>query len=185
MIVQIVVDADIMRAASVSEKPTASQARKILETIHQSGHSIVMAKPLIDEYKKHQSQFSTRWKSQMISDKQVIFEKNYQEDSDLRKLLIQQLPAENHAVETALLKDAHLLEIALTHGKRIISKDKKAKKNFQFSCAVKGEHRTLLWADATERPEEVINWIADGCADKNEWRLCPKPIKPAAKKSKK
>jgi predicted nucleic acid-binding protein len=183
--IHIVVDADIMRAAGLSEKPAASHARQILETIQKSGHSIVMAKPLIKEYKKHQSGFSELWKGQMVRKRQVVRDENYRENRDLRTLLIQQLPADNHAAEAAVLKDAHLLEIALTHGKRIISKDKKAKKNFQFSCAVKGDHRTLLWADATERPAGVIEWIANGCADQNEWRLCPKPSKPAAKKSKK
>jgi len=180
----IVVDADIMRAAGLSEKPTATHARMILESIQHRGHSIVIAKPLNDEYKRHQSQFAERWKSQMVSNKRVKFTQ-YEDNPALRKLLIQSLPADNVAAEAAVEKDAHLLEIALQHGQRIVSKDKKAKKYFQHSCVVKGDHRLLLWADATEKPLEVIEWIGNGCADQNHWRLCPAPKKPAHKKPKK
>jgi predicted nucleic acid-binding protein len=179
----IVVDADIMRAAGVSEKPNAANARMILESIQQCGHYIVMAKPINDEYKRHQSKFAGRWKNQMISQMRAKFV-HYKENPTLRALLIQALPDDNDAAEAAVIKDAHLLEVALEHGQRIVSKDKKAKNNFQHACAIKGDHRSLLWADATEKPTEVIEWIKNGCTEQNEWRLCPAPPKPARKKAK-
>jgi hypothetical protein len=177
----IVIDADIMRSAGISEHPHSSNARKVLDTIWSAGHNMVQCAPLKQEYDKHQGRYAATWRAKMISKKRWRYW-DYQEDSTLRNSLVKALPDAISSKEKEVIKDAHLLEAAVATDHRIVSKDATARNLFRHSCSVLGMHKSILWGDVTGSPDDVIQWIIDGCADRNDFKLCPKVMKKAAKK---
>lgn len=178
----LVIDADIMRAAGLSEHPHSSNARRALETIRQAGHRMVQSSPLKAEHDRHQSLYARQWRASMISRRQFKLWP-YQEDKALRKLLIAAQPLNATAQESAALKDAHLLECAASTDRRIVSKDTTARALFRRACPSLGHHRDILWGDLTHASEEVIQWLAKGCPERPDFKLCPPPP-PKAKRAK-
>jgi predicted nucleic acid-binding protein len=171
--VAVVVDADVLRAAGSTEHPTSRLARQALEAIRAGRHRLVLCEPLQREYKRHESLFAERWRSNMVARKQVQ-RWDYVEDSALRKLLVEVLPEDATGQHKAVCKDAHLLEAAAATGQRIVSKDAKAKALFQKACPKLQAHGRLLWGDLTEQPEQTIEWIEQGCKAHPALHLCPK-----------
>ena len=180
----IVIDADIMQSAGTSEHPHSSNARKVLDFIWSAGHNMVQCAPLKKEYDDHEGSYAATWRARMISKKRWKHWK-YQEDSELRDTLVKALPDAISSKEWDVIKDAHLLEAAAATDLRIVSKDAKALNLFRHSCSVLGIHKSILWGDVTNTPDDVIQWIKDGCVDRNDFKLCPIVMKKAEKKFKK
>ncbi len=168
----IVIDADIMRAASSSVMPPASHSMMALEAIRNGAHKMAWSKPLLAEYKKHESRYSATWRANMFAQKRHQFWE-HQDDPKLRKTLVAAQPEQATAQEIAVLKDAHLLELANATKGRIVSKDATAKGLFRRACPNLGAYRTTLWGNLTHSPDEVVRWIEDGCGDRQDFRLCP------------
>jgi hypothetical protein len=168
----LVIDADIMRAASTSEAPLASNAKKALDAIRDGKHRMVWCGPLIAEYKKHKSRYSATWRANMIS-RRLHRYWDYSEDAALRKTLVKAQPEDGLSKEIAVLKDAHLLEAAKATGGRIISKDATARNLFRRACPHLGSYKKILWGDLTGLPEDVISWEREGCSENNDFRICP------------
>lgn len=168
----LVIDADIMRAAGVSEHPVSSNARLILESIKSAGHRMVHTPAIIKEHKKHQSRFAKTWRASMFSRK-LHAPKNASEDAELRKHLVHAQNVESPNDETAVLKDAHLLEAAAASDMRVLSKDTTAKRLFQKGCPLPEPYGRIQWADVTLHPDQTLDWIAQGCPEIQDWRLCP------------
>lgn len=172
----LVIDADIMRAASTSEAPLASNAKKALDAIRDGKHRMVWCGPLIAEYKKHESLYSATWRANMIS-RRLHRYWDYSEDAALRRTLVNAQPEDALSKEVAVLKDAHLLEAASATGGRIISKDARARNLFRRACPDLGVYRTILWGDLTGSPDMVVGWVENGCADRADFMLCPAKAK--------
>lgn len=171
----IVIDADIMRSAGTSENPHSGNARRALEAIWKAGHRIVQCRPIKEEYDRHQGRYASLWRTKMVSRKRWTYW-NYAEDVALRHTLVAALPeTAGTSQERAVRKDAHLLEAAAATDKRIVSKDSKAKILFQHACPNLGMHRHIHWGDLTGAAKAVIEWIADGCNERDEFKLCPPP----------
>lgn len=177
----IVIDADIMRSAGTSEHPHSRAARRLLDAIDEADHRMVQCAPIKKEYDRHQSHYASRWRAKMISRKRWIRWK-YTEDTELRNILVAALPPDSGAKEREVSKDAHLLEAAAATDKRIISRDATARNLFRLACPNLGIHKSILWGDSAGAHEKVIQWVSDGCAEHNSFRLCPKATKKAAKK---
>jgi hypothetical protein len=168
----LVIDADIMRAASTSEAPFASNAKKALDAIRDGKHRMVWYGPLLAEYKKHESRYSATWRASMISRRLHRYWEHC-EDATLRKTLVDAQPKDAFSQEVAVLKDTHLLEAAAATGGRIISKDATARNLFRRACPDLGSHKKILWGDLTGLPKEVIAWVREGCPERNDFRICP------------
>lgn len=178
----IVIDADIMRSAGTSEHPHSSNARRALEAIWNAGHRMVQCKPIKDEHDRHQGRYASLWRTRMVSRKRWIHW-DYKEDVALRQTLVAALPeSAGRGKERAVRKDAHLLEAASATDKRIVSKDSTARKLFQHACPDLGMHRQILWGDLTSAAEAVIEWIAGGCHERDDFKLCPPPRKVTRKR---
>lgn len=121
------------------------------------------------------------WRTRMISRKQW-HHWTYEEDQDLRKILVEPLPASAIGKKRAVLKDAHLLEAAAATGRRIVSKDATARNLFRLACPHLNVHKSILWGDLTGSPANAIQWVKDGCAERTDFRLCPQAAKRIVKK---
>ena len=177
----IVIDADIMRSAGTSEHPHSSNARKVLDAIWDAGHRMVQCAPLKEEHDRHQGRYASLWRAKMISKKRWKHWK-YVEDTVLRNTLVAALPAESRVKDREMLKDTHLLEVAAATDNRIVSKDATARNLFRLACPNLGIHKAILWGDLTGAPAKVIQWVKDGCAERNDFRLCPQATKNVVKK---
>lgn len=180
----IVIDADIMRSAGTSEHPHSSNARKMLDAVWDAGHRMVQCAPIKEEHDRHQGRYASLWRTKMISKKRWVHWR-YMENADLRRILVEALPAGSRARDREVLKDAHLLEAAAATDKRIkriVSKDATARNLFRLACPNLGVHRSILWGDLTGAPAKVIQWVEDGCAERNDIRLCPQSTKKVVKK---
>lgn len=174
----IVIDADILRSAGTSEHPHSKSSRELLEAIREGNHRMVQCAPLLAEHKKHRSRFAATWQANMTARKQSVYWK-YEEDTALRKALVDALPPDAPAKEIAALKDAHLLEAAAATGQRIVSKDRTARDLFRLACPTLGDHGNILWGEMSLSCADVLNWITSGCAARDNFKLCPPPTKTA------
>jgi hypothetical protein len=168
----LVVDADIMRASGTSEHPESKNARLILEQIRVSGHRLVQTPALKKEHDKHKSRFAQTWRVSMVSKKQWLLVKP-PENPVLRQHLVQAQNPDSKRDETAVLKDAHLLEAAAGSDFRIISRDSTAKKLFQNGCPLPEPYGRIQWADVSLYPDETLLWIRQNCPEQKDWRICP------------
>ena len=178
----IVIDADIMRSAGKSEHPHSSNARKVLDAIWDAGHTMVQCAPLKVEHVRHQGRYASLWRTKMVSRKRWTHW-NYVADKELRTILVAALPAGSRAKDREVLKDAHLLEAAAATGYRIVSKDATARNLFRLACPNLGVHKSILWGDLTGAPAKVIQWVEDGCAERDDFKLCPPPPRKTVKKA--
>lgn len=172
----LVIDADIMRAAGESEHPHSRNARDLLEAVRGSGHRLVQSPAIKSEHDKHSGKFAMLWRASMISRKRWV-QVDCLEDPVLRDALVEALPANAISKEVAVLKDAHLLECAASADRRIVSKDRTARDLFRLACPNLGEYRRFLWGDMTESADSVIEWVKKGCVEAERFRLCPTPRK--------
>ena len=117
----------------------------------------------------------------MISKKRWVHWK-YEENTDLRRILVEAFPAGSQARDREVLKDAYLLEAAAATDKRIVSKDATARNLFRLACPNLIAHKAILWGDLTGAPAKVIQWVEDGCAERKDFRLCPQATKKVAGK---
>lgn len=179
----IVIDADIMRSAGTSVHPHSRNARDVLDVIREAGHRMVQCAPIKNEHDLHQGRYASLWRAKMISRKQWVHWK-YVEDTKLRETLVAALPEPVSAKkERAVLKDAHLLEAAAATDNRIISQDTTAKGLFGLACPTLGVHRHILWGDLTASAVVVIQWLRDGCEEREDFKLCRLPPRKVAKKA--
>ncbi len=177
----IVIDADIMRSAGTSQHPHSSNARKLLDAVWDAGHRMVQCAPLKQEHDRHQGRYASLWRTKMISKKRWVHWK-HEENTDLRRILVEAFPAGSQARDREVLKDAHLLEAAAATDKRIVSKDATARNLFRLACPNLIAHKAILWGDLTGAPAKVIQWVEDGCAERKDFRLCPQATKKVAGK---
>lgn len=168
----LVIDADVMRAAGISEHPVSKNARLILERIRDGGHRLVQTPALKKEHDKHQSLLAKQWRGSMVSRKQWV-PKKPSEDMPLRLHLVRAQNEASPKDETAVLKDTHLLEAAASSDFRIVSKDTAARQLIQKGCPLPEPYGRIQWADATLTPGETLLWIEQGCPDRTDLRICP------------
>jgi hypothetical protein len=168
----LVIDADLMRAAGFSEHHVSRNSRLILEQIRAGGHRLVHTPSLKREHDKHQSLFAKQWRGSMVSRKQWV-PITPPENAALRQHLVRAQNSESKKDEIAVLKDAHLLEAAAASDLRIISNDTTAKALFRKGCPLPVPFGRILWADATLLPDDTQSWIEQGYPDRPDWRICP------------
>ncbi|QIY79431.1 hypothetical protein [Chromobacterium violaceum] len=82
--IAVVVDADVASAAGKSEHLTSKSSRKVMETVREKRHSVLFCKSLMNEWRNHQSRYSSSWLNSMISKKLVI---NNEPECNVEKIL--------------------------------------------------------------------------------------------------
>jgi hypothetical protein len=163
----VVIDADVARAAGLSEKPVSSNARQLMDGMLKSKMKIVLNPALRSEWDKHASNFSTKWLASMVAKRQFVYVKNAPE---LMRAAIDAAPlAEKDQVIAK--KDAHLVDLALASERFIASNDVAARTVF---CAL-AKHTTLLnevvWAVPTESAVEMVALFAERGYVPLQWLL--------------
>jgi len=164
----LVIDADIAHSTGKSDHPVSSNCRNFLEAVRENGHKLIMTKEIRDEWNRHQSNYSTRWRALMVSRKQVNMiriDENKKTESDLPNWGL------TDKQEKIALKDCHLIDAALQSGKIVASGDNTARDVFSVASKKEKKLRTLIWVNPKDGKTELANWIKGLENQRKEWFL--------------
>ncbi len=155
---RLVIDADVAHSAGESEHPISSACRRFLETVLRVGHYVVMTEAIQEEWRRHISKYSKRWRRRMYGRKLVI-RIEVDEDETLRGRID---AAVHWDQREAVDKDVHLIEAAIATDRLVTSRDKEAREAFGNASDNVGELRQIVWVNPTQADEKPIDWLRNG-----------------------
>ncbi len=91
---------------------------------------------------------------------------NIDENTELRHKVIARA---SDTEQAAMLKDFHLLEMAMSTDEIVISLDDRVHALFARACLHAGEIGTIIWVHPDE--EDILNWLEDGAKLQQEKQL--------------
>jgi hypothetical protein len=159
---RLVIDADVARSAGseTAIHQRAINCREFLKSVREQNHRVVLTKILSEEWRKHQSRFSRRWRLSMDARKKVV-RINPSEDEQFRDKIT--TTADNEDEIEVMQKDFHLLQAALDTDKTVISLDQIARQLFATASQRVGEIRNIIWVNPDRTTEEEpIVWLKNG-----------------------
>jgi hypothetical protein len=165
----LVIDACVVGQAGSdqSQDPRSSSCHRFLLTVYESGHRIALSRTLRDEWKRHLSPRARSWLHQMYGSKQVEI-RMVDDDVSLHKSV--ESCAANESERRAMLKDVHIIELALSTDRLIASCEGASRKLFQKAARRIVRIGTVAWVDPTIEAEQPITWLLAG-APSEEHRL--------------
>lgn len=168
---QVIIDADIMHAASGKENDLSTRCREVLDNVLEEGHSLLRTPSMKTEWDNHASRYSLNWLRLMQSRRRLldIEEAETGVAGALNNLAV--LPAELRI----MLKDCHLLEAALAGDKRIISKDEAAYFHFYQASGSISQLRKIMWASPARPKDECAEWLAAGAKPEAKRKIGRRP----------
>lgn len=162
----LVIDASIARAAGTSENPVSSASREFLDAVLDICHRIAFNAAILEEWRRHQSKFTKRWRPSMYARKKIV---NLSNDADARlsdRILGATADVENRR---AMLKDIPLIVAALQVDHVVISLDEEARRLFHMN-----ELNTIIWANPLAERQRMGAWLKGGAEPIDEWKLGPR-----------
>jgi predicted nucleic acid-binding protein len=112
----VVVDASVVRAAGETQHPVSSACRNCLEAIRSICHRVAFTEPIRDEWVRHMSRFSRKWRRSMAARQKPITMVD-------PKQLELRWDAYSDVARAAIEKDRGLLGAALATDRVIITLD--------------------------------------------------------------
>jgi len=107
---ELVIDASVAHAAGWGEHPDSSGSRHFLRAVLEISHRMVLTPTLVDEWRRHQSKYTRRWRKSMHARRRIRM-LDAQENAGLRG---RSLGAEiDEPLRQIRLKDLPLIEAAL------------------------------------------------------------------------
>ena len=167
---QLVIDADVARAAGDSPDATgASKAcRDFLQTVLEVCHHAVWTPAIADEWKRHASRFSRKWRVQMAA----------------RRKLDDCVPEAVRGLEQRILsanptglnpdsirKDLHLVYAALQTAGPVASRDRAIRRRLALAVPKAPELRALVWVDPASADARAVEWLNRGAPLEQEGML--------------
>ena len=124
----------------------------------QGGYEVVMSEAIVDEWARHETRYSRKWRKSMYARKQ-FFRSDVGRDENLRRRIAATVSATQ---QSDAAKDAHLLEAALATDKLVSSRDDQARSVFGDVAVKVQELRPIVWVNPTRCEESPIRWLSDG-----------------------
>lgn len=166
----IVVDASVARAAGdTSMHPTSKNCRETLQAVTSSEINIATCSALVSEWKKHQSNYSRLWLVSMIARGRFKCLSPDPLNNALRECINDHAKTDKCA--DAMEKDAHLIEIALQTGKRIIALDETVRNLYKNLSLHHPPIKNVLWANPVIDEDSTIEWVSNGCPSISRLKL--------------
>lgn len=168
----IVVDCSIAQAAGSveSEHPCGIRCRDFLMKLRGRNHRLAWSNKIAEEWNKHRSKFATEWLFAMHRLDNV---RDVQSSLQLTEAIVDS--ELDQGIKDALIKDSHLVEVALETDKRIGSLDDKARSYFSILSQSVQAIGDILWTNPVNEHEEATKWLEVGAPDQPNRRLknCP------------
>jgi len=164
---RLVIDANVVGSAGESEHPISSTCRTFLVTILQMTHHVVLTDEIQQEWNRHQSRYSSKWRTRMHA-RRRFHRSDTRRDESLRRRVSASVSAKN---EDAAKKDAHLLEAAIATDKLVGSRDDHARFIFRDAAVHVQELKLIVWVNPTRCEESPVRWLLDGAQAEPQRRL--------------
>ena len=157
----IVVDCGVAHAAGPEEAThsTSRHCRDFLLTMRRTAHRLAWTPAIAEEWHRHRSGFARKWLVSMFAHK-LVENVPAEVNSSLRTALTKSNPAKN--ARAAMLKDAHLLEAAITSEKRIASLDDTVRTLFAVASKSFKPIQGICWVNPDTEHDSVVEWLATG-----------------------
>lgn len=165
---RFVIDACVVRAAGTADKPVSSACREFLLQVLRICHRVALSPEISEEWKRHRSRFSRRWRLSMEARKKVV-QMNPGIHAPLRACIRAAMlnPADQREVE----KDAPLVEAALLADQIVVSIDDVARAHFRGLAAHTGLLHAVRWVNPVEDSEGLLAWMNRRAPAGRGWRL--------------
>jgi predicted nucleic acid-binding protein len=166
---RLVIDTSIAQSAGVSEHPTSKMCREFLEAVLANLYNIVFSPEIEEEWNRHLTRFSSRWRTSMIGANQVIWIDSCT-NVDLREKI--ENASQDKFDKATMLKDCILLEAALITDKIIFSMDEKIRRKFNRIAKIQvKELQQIMWANPTKDQDDCVAWLQKDAEDDDKRKL--------------
>ena len=140
----LVIDACVLRSASMAGKPLPSACRAVLEEVKSSSTIVSACPTLLAEWRKHRSNYSRMWLVAMYSRRLIKSVNKFSGKAASIDAAISRLSEPDRTVAS---KDAHLLKIAVDGDKRVVSSEQCCKRAFTLASNNYSEIAKVAWID--------------------------------------
>ena len=165
----LVIDADIAFAAGKTATSLRSiHCHEFLEAVRKRNFCVVMSSDIWQEWKKHMSNFSRKWLTQMTGRKRAV-DVGTVKNTALRSKVRRTSPHPNP--QKAMEKDCRLLEAALATDKIVFSLDENVRRLFYDAAVMVNEIRPIHWANPELPQDDVIAWLSAGVPSEKKRQL--------------
>lgn len=165
----LVIDACVLKSASMAGKPLPSACRTVLEEVKSSSIIVSACPVLLQEWRKHRSGYSVKWMVSMYSRRLVkkvdkFSGKALSIDSAISKL--------DDPGKSVAAKDSHLLKLAIDGDMRVVSSEVACRDFFSVASEHCKEIGSVVWIDPSEGGEVSPSRVAIGLEPSpKEWFL--------------
>ena len=169
---RLVIDASVVQAAGPegATSPTSKNCRDFLKAVLTICHQVVMTPDIGEEWKKHLSGFSRKWRVSMEAKKKVHRPGSVVDD-ELRARISN--AASSDKERDALSKDTLLIEAALATDCAIAALDDTALRAFRKAANSVREIRRIVWVNPGKTDERPIAWLEEGARIERTRQLRP------------
>jgi len=158
--IRLVIDASIaMAAGETSMHPTSRNCREFLQSVLSICHSMVLTRPIQEEWNKHQSGFARKWRASMMARKKIAI-LEISADRSLQKRIAGAEP--DAAIAAILEKDRPLIEAALATDQRVASLDDQVRTHLKKRVPNLTELASICWVNPSKPDEMTIAWLEAG-----------------------
>lgn len=172
--IAIVIDTDIVRAASGSKSKHANLCAEILFKIYEYEYFLALSKKLEDEWFKQREQTNS-WDNYISPYSFLILSelKNRGRikfcDIDIEKGHEILKGFSDPGVKNRVEKDLHIILTAICADKRLISGNRRERHHFRTACEWASFLKEIIWPFPLK---EVPEWLANGANEVKEYFLC-------------
>ena len=154
----LVIDANIMRSAGgeETESQTSLNCTDCLDLIKERKYKIALSEILLNEWDKHFSSHSANWFKERNDKGKVEMYENI-ENEELREKIAE--AAEGEDIEKILMKDVHLLELALKTDRKILSLEKQCLKHFKEIVPKVKKISKIFWSNPDKPGDKTLEWL--------------------------
>ncbi len=170
---RLVIDASVVHAAGPEGAtfPTSKNCRDFLQAVLTICHQVVVTRDIGDEWKRHLSGFSRKWRVSMEAKKKVYRPPDSVIDDELRERISN--AASSDKERAAMSKDALLIEAALATDCAIAALDDTALRAFRKAANSVRKIRRIVWVNPDKTDERPIAWLEKGARIERTRQLRP------------
>ena len=158
---RLVIDTSVARAAGTEESthPTGRNCREFLKAVLRVCHRLVMTADLAEEWAKHQSSFTRKWRVQMFARKKQVSpepDPDASLDDAIGRLDVA------HAERERMRKDCLLIEAALASDKSVVSLEESVRELFSAASRSVRALRQIVWVNPDRKQDQPLQWLEQG-----------------------
>ena len=155
---RLVIDTDVARAVGNKDcvHPTGQRCRDFLEAVRKNDLRVVMTPEIEDEWRRHQSRFTRKWRLRMYAKKNIV-----RIEPTSNQALLNRVDATDKGM-AAMIKDWRFVEAAMENDRTVASRDDVVRKLFSKACDQVGQLREIVWVNPDRPEEKPIAWLERG-----------------------